>query len=318
MTVRYYPPLSVRVEAKDAGMMVRTLVERRLGVSRKLLSRLKLTEQGITVNGQRVYVNDRVQEGDLVELRMEQERSDDILPEPMQLDIVYEDADLLIVNKPPGIVVHPTHGHYTGTLANGVVHHWQARGEFVRFRPIHRLDEDTSGLVAIAKTPYVHQQLSEQLQAGHVYKSYYAYVYGTPSVAAGTVDEPIDRDPESPHVRIVTPSGYPSVTHYETAAVYGGGIASKVKLKLETGRTHQIRVHMKHVGCPLIGDAMYGFAAPERLADGLPVLEALVARQALHAAVLGFTHPIRGEWMQWEATLPEDLSSLETALAKWR
>ncbi|MFC4099559.1 RluA family pseudouridine synthase [Paenibacillus xanthanilyticus] len=314
--MQYYPPLSVLVEAKDAGMMVRTLVERRLGVSRKLLSRLKLTEHGITVNGRRVYVNDRVQEGDLVELRMEQERSDDILPEPMSLDIVFEDADLLVVNKPPGIVVHPTHGHYTGTLANGVVHHWQERGEVVRFRPIHRLDEDTSGLVAIAKTPYVHQQLSEQLQAGEVYKSYYAYVYGAPPANAGTVDEPIDRDPESPHIRIVTPDGYPSVTHYETASVFGYGIASKVKLKLETGRTHQIRVHMKHIGCPLIGDAMYGFAAPDRLADGLPKLEGLVERQALHAAVLGFTHPIRREWMQWEASLPEDLSSLEAALAK--
>ncbi|WP_409348594.1 RluA family pseudouridine synthase [Paenibacillus phyllosphaerae] len=312
--MQYYEPLSLVVEMKDDGMMVRTLVERRLGVSRKLLSRLKLTEQGITVNGQRVYTNDRVKAGDLVELRMEQERSDDILPEPMALDIVYEDRDLLIVNKPPGIVVHPTHGHYTGTLANGVVHHWQERGEAVRFRPIHRLDEDTSGLVAIAKNPYIHQQLSEQLQAGEVHKSYLAYVYNAPQIAVGTVNEPIDRDPDSPHIRIVTPEGYPSVTHYETVAAYRNGAASKIKLKLETGRTHQIRVHMKHLGCPLIGDSMYGFASPERQAAGSPELEAMVNRQALHAAVLGFTHPMKREWMQWEASLPDDLRQLEDAL----
>ncbi|MFD0712447.1 RluA family pseudouridine synthase [Paenibacillus sp. GCM10027626] len=294
-------------------MTVRKVLERKLGVSRKLLSRLKLTERGITVNGERVYTSWKVREGDLIELRMEQEYSDDIQPEPMELDIVYEDRDLLVVNKPPGIVVHPTHGHYTGTLANGVVEYWRQRGEKVRFRPIHRLDEDTSGLVAIAKNPYIHQQLSEQLQAGKVFKAYLAYVYKVPDPAVGTIDAPIDRDPESPHIRIVTAGGYPSITHYETAAVYRQGAASKVKLRLETGRTHQIRVHMKHSGCPLIGDQMYGFAA-DPLCGGIPELEAVVNRQALHAAVLGFTHPISRKWMEWEAALPEDLVRLEKSL----
>ncbi|QHW33357.1 RluA family pseudouridine synthase [Paenibacillus rhizovicinus] len=319
----YYPPLSVRASEEDAGKMVRTVLERRLGVSRKLLSRLKLTDLGITVNGARVYTNDRVAAGDLLELRMEQEESDDILPEPMALDIVYEDADLLVVNKPPGIIVHPTHGHYTGTLANGVVHYWKERGERVRFRPIHRLDEETSGLVAIAKTAYIHQQLSEQLQSGEVDKRYRAYVYGAPPTAAATIDEPIDRDKENPHLRVVTPDGYPSVTHYEVEAVYGGGAAAKVNLKLETGRTHQIRVHMKHVGCPLIGDKLYGFAAA---AEGNPqivakpaaaeLLESFVDRQALHAAILSFTHPITRERMTFEASLPVDLGQLEAEMKK--
>jgi 23S rRNA pseudouridine1911/1915/1917 synthase len=246
---------------------------------------------------------------------MEQEQSDDILPEPMPLDIVYEDQELLIVNKPPGIVVHPTHGHYTGTLANGVVHHWRERGEIVRFRPIHRLDEETSGLVAIAKNPYVHQQLSEQMQSGEVDKRYRAYVYGRPAAASGTVDAPIDRNPEAPHIRIVTPEGYPSVTHYETEAVYGDGEAAKVKLKLETGRTHQIRVHMKYIGCPLIGDKLYGYAAEEEAAGGgSRELEAAVCRQALHAATLGFTHPITRKYIEFEADLPQDLQRLEAAL----
>lgn len=315
----YYPPLSVHVAEDDAGKMVRNVLERRLGVSRKLLSRLKLTQHGITVNGARAYTNDRVAAGDVIELRMEQEESDDILPEPMALDIVYEDADVLIVNKPPGIIVHPTHGHYTGTLANGVVHYWKERGERVRFRPIHRLDEETSGLVAIAKTAYIHQQLSEQLQRGEVEKRYRAYTYGRPEVLAGTVDEPIDRDVANPHLRVVTADGYPSVTHYDTERVYGGGAASKVNLKLETGRTHQIRVHMKHIGCPLIGDKLYGCAGD---ATGFPIpecsasLEAAVDRQALHAAILSFTHPITGERMRFEASLPEDLQRLECELEK--
>ncbi|UVI28694.1 RluA family pseudouridine synthase [Paenibacillus spongiae] len=311
--MKYYEPLAVHVKPEEDGMTVRKVLERNLGVSRKLLSRLKLTDEGITVNGCRVYTSSRVKQGDCIELRMEQERSDDILPEAIPLDIVYEDRDLLILNKPPGIVVHPTHGHYTGTLANGVVHHWQQRGELVRFRPIHRLDQDTSGLLAIAKNPYIHQQLSEQMHAGDVYKSYLAYVYNAPVDVKGTVDAPIDRDPDSPHVRTVLASGYPSVTHYETAAIYRGGEAAKVKLKLETGRTHQIRVHMKHIGCPLIGDGLYGYAGNP--ADGgSQELEAAVSRQALHAAVLGMTHPISRKWLEWEAPLPEDLRKLEAML----
>ncbi|MBW7474473.1 RluA family pseudouridine synthase [Paenibacillus oenotherae] len=312
----YYEPLSVLVSPEEDGMTVRRVLERRLGVSRKLLSRLKLTEQGITVNERRVYTSERVRQGDVVTVRMEQEESDDILAEQMPLDIVFEDRDLLIVNKPPGIVVHPTHGHYTGTLANGVIYHWKAKGEKVRFRPVHRLDEDTSGLVAIAKNPYVHQQLSEQLQRGEIDKRYFAYVYGAPEAQAGSVVAPIDRDPEEPHVRIVTPGGYHSVTHYETEAVYGGGIAAKVKLKLETGRTHQIRVHMKHIGCPLIGDKLYGYALQngEAAEGGSPLMESAVNRQALHAAVLGLTHPITRETMIFEASLPEDLQRLESCL----
>jgi len=314
MSGLYYDPLLLEVAAEDEGKTVRTVLERRLGVSRKLMSRLKLTEQGLTLNGKRVFTNERVKAGDCLALRMEQEQSDDILPESMPLDIVYEDRELLIVNKLPGIIVHPTHGHYTGTLANGVVHHWRQRGETVRFRPIHRLDEETSGLVAIAKNPYVHQQLSEQMQAGEVDKRYRAFVYNAPHPASGTVNEPIDRSPEEPHRRMVLPEGYPSLTRYETEATYGNGSAAKIKLKLETGRTHQIRVHMKHIGCPLIGDKLYGYAANPEGNEGSAVLEAAVERQALHAAVLGFTHPMTRKYMEFEAALPQDLQQLERLL----
>ncbi|GFN30923.1 RluA family pseudouridine synthase [Paenibacillus xylaniclasticus] len=305
----YYRPLSVTVTEREDGMQVRTVLERRLGVSRKLLSKLKLTELGLTVNDKRVYTSDVVRTGDVVTIRMEKESSDDILAEPIPIEVVFEDEDLLVVNKPPGMIVHPTHGHYTGTLANGVVHYWRERGEKVRFRPIHRLDEYTSGLVVIAKTPYVHQQLSEQLQADEVDKHYLAFVHNRPIPASGTVDGPIDRDPKRPHLRIVTPEGYPSVTHYETVAVYREGTVSCVRLKLETGRTHQIRVHMKSIGCPLIGDDMYGL-------DTGPMQEDLLmeGRQALHAESIAFTHPITRERVQWTAALPEDLRRLEQYL----
>ncbi|RJX41561.1 RluA family pseudouridine synthase [Paenibacillus pinisoli] len=309
---RYYAPLVVEVTDADDGKQVRTILERRLGVSRKLLSQVKLTEHGLTVNEQRVYTTAIAKAGDMIRLRMEQEESEDILPQPIPIEVVYEDDDLLIVNKPAGMIVHPTHGHYLNTLANGVVHHWKEKGERVRFRPIHRLDEETSGLVAIAKTGYVHQQLSEQLQAGAVTKLYRAYVYGVPEPAAGTIDEPIDRDDEQPHLRVVRPDGYPSVTHYEVIASYSGSGesgAASVWLKLETGRTHQIRVHMRHIGCPLIGDKFYG-SEHGRVEEW----ELAAGRHALHAEILGFVHPITKVPMEWHAPLPAELAMLEQLL----
>lgn len=310
---KYYKPLVAVVGEAEHGKTVRTVLERKLGVSRKLLSQVKQTEHGLTVNEVRAYTTAPVAQGDIIRVRMEREISEDILPQSIPLQIVYEDEDLLIVNKPAGMIVHPTHGHYTGTMANGVVYHWQQKGEQVRFRPVHRLDEETSGLVAIAKTSYVHQQLSEQMQAGTILKLYRAYVYGSPEPVSGTVNEPIDRDPDEPHIRIVTPEGYPSVTHYDTAATFrfedGRSAAAAVRLKLETGRTHQIRVHMKHIGCPLIGDKMYG---PKKAA--VEEWEAAAGRQALHAETLGFTHPIKRIWMEWQAALPPELMRLEQTL----
>lgn len=293
-------------------MQIRTVGERRLGISRKLLSRLKQTEQGITLNGRRAYTTEKVTAGDVLHFRMELEISEDILPQPMALDILYEDDALLFVNKPAGLIVHPTHGHYTGTLANGVVQHWRERGEQVRFRPVHRLDQETSGVVAIAKTPYIHQQLSEQMQAGQIGKHYVAFAFGVPAVPAGVVDAPIDRNPLDPHYRIVTPDGYPSVTHYEVQANYRG-MASKLVLQLETGRTHQIRVHMQSIGCPLIGDKMYR-GTNETLANRLATLEDAVGRHALHAARLALVHPLTGQQLVIEAPLPAELQQLEQQL----
>ncbi|TMV44720.1 RluA family pseudouridine synthase [Paenibacillus mesophilus] len=318
--MNYYEPLTYVVPQGEDGAMLKTILRDRMQLSRKLLSRLKLTPEGITVNGVRRYTSARVQAGDVVEIRMEEEQSEDILPQPMPLDILHEDDQLLIVNKPAGIIVHPTHGHYTNTIANGVVHYWLERGEKIRFRPVHRLDRETSGVLAIAKNPYAHQHISEQMQAGAVEKSYLAIVHGSVATDGGTIDAPIDRDPESPHVRIVTPGGYRSVTHYETVERYGAA-ASLVRLRLETGRTHQIRVHMKHIGHPLVGDAMYGIDAdPEEGtetealantdADAKKAEGISLDRHALHAARLAFAHPADRSRIGFEAPLPEDMVGL--------
>lgn len=305
----YLQPISYLVPGGDEGLTVHAVLRQRLQLSRTLVARLKLTECGIMLNGQRVYTSAQVKPGDLVEARMQRESSDDILPEPLPIDVLYEDDHLLVVNKAAGMIVHPTHGHYTGTLANAVVHYWQTRGERVRFRPIHRLDQHTSGVLAIAKNPYVHQHVSEQMKRWTVDKSYVAFVHGAPEPEAGAIDAPIDRDRDDPHVRVVTADGYPARTLYATVRRYAA--ASAVRLRLETGRTHQIRVHMKHIGCPLIGDPMYG---PDEPTDARRHTHSLLNRQALHAERLAFVHPASGERVVFDAPMPADLTELSNYL----
>lgn len=312
----YYDPIQYEVKASDSGMQLKTVLQRRLGVSRKLMSKIKLTEQGVTLNGERVYISVPVKEGDLVAIRMEQEESDDILPQPIPFDILFEDEALLIVNKAPGIIVHPTHGHYTETLANGVVHYWKERGEKFRFRPIHRLDQETSGVLAIAKNAYVHQHISEQLIAGQVTKRYKALVHGSPAQDEGKIEGPIDRDPLEPHRRIITEAGYPALTYYSVSQKYKN--ASLVEIQLGTGRTHQIRVHMSSLGCPLIGDKMYGHPQGENLPaerlEQISQLDRLISRQALHAAELGLRHPLTGQDIRFVAPFPKDMVCLQGQL----
>jgi 23S rRNA pseudouridine1911/1915/1917 synthase len=308
--MNYYKPLIYIVPAKEDGSLLRTVLQKRMHISRKLLSRLKATERGITVNGERKYISVRVNAGDRIEVRMAQEVSEDILPQDLPIDIVFEDEHLLIVNKAAGMVVHPTHGHYINTLANAVVHHWLVRGEQVRFRPVHRLDQETSGVLAIAKHPYAHQHISEQMIAGEVDKEYLAIVRGRPPVDAGTVDAPIDRDPDQPHLRIVTNTGYRAVSHYRLEETYARG--SIVRIGLETGRTHQIRVHMKHIGCPLFGDKLYADGCEEEHLNTSFSIE----RHALHAVRLGLCHPITGERMEFTSVMPEDMRKLTESLAQ--
>jgi 23S rRNA pseudouridine1911/1915/1917 synthase len=301
----YLEPLVHIVNPDEDGLLLKSILRNRMKLSRSLLGKLKQTEQGITLNGERVYTSITVHAGDRIEIRMIQESSDDILPQDIPIDIIYEDDHLLIVNKGAGVIVHPTHGHYTNTLANAVVHHWLAHGEQVRFRPIHRLDQETSGALAIAKNPYIHQHVSEQMKRNEVEKEYIALVHNQPEPSAATISAPIDRDLVNPHVRVVTPDGYPCVTIYQTEKVYNN--ASLVRIRLVTGRTHQIRVHMKYIGCPLIGDKMYG---PEPKNEHQLLRDTSISRQALHAERLSFAHPITGEKLVFSASWPNDVLQL--------
>jgi len=294
--------LTYTVPPEQDGWRLRSVLLTGMGLSRKLLVRLRGLENAIRVNGTFDVLFHPMRAGDTVEVTLPVEASETILPQPMDIDVLHEDEHLLIVNKPWGLIVHPTSGHYINTLANGIVHYWLQRGESYRFRPIHRLDQDTSGVLAVAKNGYAHQYVSEQFQGGRVRKSYLAVVYGLVEQDRGTVEGPIDRDPNEPHVRIVTPNGAPSTTHYEVVERLNG--ATVVRVKPVTGRTHQIRVHMKHIGHPLVGDELY----VDR--DRYPELQTPIRRQALHAETLSFVHPETKRPVAYEAPLTPDMQEL--------
>lgn len=285
-----------RCKPSDEGKMVRQLLRGGMGLSRRLIRQI-VTSQGILLNGEHAYLGTRVKEGDRLQLFVLREESVHILPEPLPLDIVYEDADLLVVNKPAGMVVHPTRGHYTGTLANGAVYHWLAQGEKARFHPVHRIDQDTSGLVLIAKSRFAHQQVAKELETHTLQREYQAVVHGRLGQEEGCIAEPIGRDPERPYLRRVLPEGRPAVTHYRVLERFSRG--TWIQLRLETGRTHQIRVHLAFLGHPLFGDALYGHGDEE-----------WIERQALHAGTLGVTHPRSKERLVWHAPLPQDMEDL--------
>jgi 23S rRNA pseudouridine1911/1915/1917 synthase len=293
--------IAYTVPQEQEGWRLRAVLLTGIGLSRKLLTRLKTSSSAITVNGEPRWLHEPMFVGDTVHIRLPLEQSSDILPQPMDLDIVHEDEHLLIVNKPWGLIVHPTHGHYINTLANGVVYYWQQQGVRHRFRPVHRLDQDTSGVLAIAKNAYAHQFISEQFQLGRVQKTYIAIVYGRLHNDQGTIDAPIDRSPENPHVRMVLSGGAASVTNYEVIERIGE--ATIVRLRPVTGRTHQIRVHMQYIGHPLIGDSLY-----VRKHDN--PFSATMGRQALHAQTLCFTHPGSKQIVCYEAQLPQDMQQL--------
>jgi 23S rRNA pseudouridine1911/1915/1917 synthase len=288
--------VSFSVPPELDGTMVKDLIRNRFGISRALLRKI-VGLQGVLVNGQPVFITSRVRAGDCLQLVQPAEVSEDIFPEPIPFAVVYEDADLLVVDKPAGLVVHPTKGHYTGTLANGVVYYWQSKGEAARFRPVHRLDKDTSGLLVISKNHYSHQVLSDQLAKRNFLREYLAVVHGVIADDHMTIDAPIMKKPDDPRERIIAVGGQRAVTHVRVERRFTA--ASLVRLRLETGRTHQIRVHMKHIGHPLFGDDLYGTGN----FDGME-------RQALHAETLGLVHPRSGKWLCWKSELPQDIRNL--------
>jgi 23S rRNA pseudouridine1911/1915/1917 synthase len=261
------------------------------------------------------------------------------LPEPVEaepkgeaiaLQIVYEDDDIIVIDKPAGLVVHPAAGHATGTLVNALIAHCGASlsgiGGVRRPGIVHRLDKDTSGLLVAAKNDRAHASLSAQFadhgRNGAMERGYLAFAWGVPNRPRGSIDAPLDRHPHAREKMAVRQRGREAVTRYEVREVFNGQdgtpIAALLALKLETGRTHQIRVHLAHIGHPLLGDSVYGPHFKTKATQLGPVSrEALTSlgRQALHAQLLVLEHPRTGEILRWEARLPEDLLSLKRALS---
>lgn len=270
-----------------------------------------IKDGSLLVNAQQKRSKDRLMVGDRLELKAELEDSPDHdwQAEPLPLDIVYEDDDVLVLNKPAGTVVHPAAGNRSGTLMNGLLHHCPSLQHVPRAGIVHRLDKETTGLMVVAKTLPAHHRLVRQLQRRDVTRQYQAVVQGV-LTAGGTVDVPLGRHPVSRKKRAVIKEGKSSVTHYRVLTRFRAH--THVLCQLETGRTHQIRVHMSHIRHPLVGDPVYGgrLHIPSGASAALAQELRAFRRQALHAAALGFVHPVSGEEMRWEASLPADMQQL--------
>lgn len=295
MSARY---LTLTVPPELAGLEVNTLLRRTLGLSGTVLRRVKWLEDGITLDGARVNVRVRGSEGQTLSVRLTLPApASGVLPAPGPLDIVYEDPDLIVLNKAPGVPVHPGHGHFDDTIGNFLMDYYKRSGDESDFHPVHRLDRGTSGLLVIAKHPHAQEKLKKQLHTGGFRRVYLAVCDGAPPAPAGVIDAPIGPVDGSLMARSVRPGGRPARTHYRVVRALGP--RSLVELELETGRTHQIRVHMAHMGCPLTGDFLYGTEN-----------RGLIARPALHSAGLELDHPITGERLRLAAPLPADLARL--------
>ena len=266
---------------------------RSLGYSRGLLLQLKRTEQGILRNGESVYGSCRLHPGDSLDIHLVEEKSSEKIPAtPMKLNILYEDEDILVLNKPADMPIHPSMGNYRNTLANGVAYYFQSQGESFIYRCINRLDRDTTGALILAKHAYSAALLSSAMQKRQIHRTYLALVQGI-CPEKGLIDAPIARKEGSVIEREVNfQTGSDARTHFQRLDTRNG--LSLVQLCLETGRTHQIRVHMKYLGYPLLGDYLYN---PDY---------SRISRVSLHSYQLDFFHPVTGEALCLQAPVPED------------
>ncbi|MBY5993423.1 23S rRNA pseudouridine(1911/1915/1917) synthase RluD [Ferrimonas balearica] len=279
-------------------------------------SRIKewILAERVSLDGKTVAKpREKVMGGEAVLIQAEFEEEVAAQPQAMDLDIIYEDDDILVINKPADLVVHPGAGNHDGTLLNALLHHCPDIVNVPRAGIVHRLDKDTTGLMVVAKTVPAQTHLVSQLQDRAITREYEAIAMGV-MTAGGHVDEPIGRHPQRRTHMAVTELGKPAVTHYRVAEKFRAH--TRLRLRLETGRTHQIRVHMAHLHHPLVGDPLYaGRPRPLRLADEtLSTTLKRFGRQALHAAMLRLEHPITGETMQWTAPVPEDMVRLTALL----
>jgi 23S rRNA pseudouridine1911/1915/1917 synthase len=261
------------------------------------------------INGKNFKPKDKVSGAEIVCLTLNQKPSNDWTAEKIPLNVMYEDEDIIVINKQFGLVTHPGSGNWTGTLANALLYYDPSLSKLDRAGIVHRLDKNTSGLMVVARNEKSQKYLVEQLQNHSVDREYSAIVYGH-MVAGGTVDEPIGRDPKDRLKQAVLENGKEATTHYRTIERFKSH--THVKAILETGRTHQIRVHLSYVGHSLIGDPMYGGRVrfPKKASDELKETLLGFKRQALHSKKLTLSHPISGEVMSWKAPLPDDMLEL--------
>lgn len=279
----------------QANLTLEKILREQYGLSRRQVIRLKRQPGSVLVNGAFAPVVQKLEPGDLVEVAMEEHLAA-LPPEDIPLEIVFEDQDIIVINKPAGLVSHPTKGYTGGTLANALAGYWQQKGERFPARLITRLDKETSGLVLAAKNAYTHHRLSE----AKIRKTYLALTQGIPSPIEGAIDLPLGRSMDNPSKRGVDPQGKAALTRYWTENA-GNGLAL-VRLEPVTGRTHQLRIHMASIGCPLIDDYMYGEAV------------GTMGRTALHAHKLEFIHPNSQEHMVFMAPLPPDMTTVLTCI----
>lgn len=303
-------PLILQATSEDSGKRLDAWLPGQTELTRSAAQ--KLIEEGrVTINGKPVAKNSRLTGSEQILVSLPEPEPVDIIPQNIPLDVVYEDEDVIVVNKPKGLVVHPAPGHPDGTLVNALLHHCgnSLSGINGEIRPgiVHRIDMDTSGLIVAAKNDHAHQALADQLADHSLSRQYEAIVRGHMKTPTGTVDAPIGRSQNDRKKMAVTDKNSRSaVTHYEVLAEYPG--YSHIRCQLETGRTHQIRVHMAYLGHPIVGDTVYGSKKPELGLDS----------QCLHARRLKLRHPTTGELMEFQSPLPDYFQQALDKLGKMR
>lgn len=291
------------VSAAESGVRLDKYLTGKLPeLSRSYLQKL-ITDGNVTVNQKQTKANYKVSADDCVEIRIPEPETPDILPEEIPLDILYEDDEILVVNKPKGMVVHPAPGHYSGTLVNAILYHCRENLSGINgvLRPgiVHRIDMNTTGSLLICKNDRAHKILAEQLKNHSITRKYHAIVYGNLKEDTGTINAPIGRHPaDRKKMSTKSANGRRAVTHYRVLKRYGN--FTYIECQLETGRTHQIRVHLASIGHPILGDDVYGPAKCPYKLEG----------QTLHAKVLGIVHPATGKYIEFDAPLPEYFQSL--------